>query len=324
MGLKILITWNSADRIEQRDVNSVHKSLSEAGHDVTTIRRSHLYKKYDELDVDSYDLILMKPWMNAMFGSGGNMPGLKERLKSFKGIIAVMYCDIKMKFSPYILDRHDDTYDKINFFDGLNAVLMYSLHKSVLNDEEAMESIKERTKDFGLDIVPIEWNFLTCSVYDELYKSVDHTVDTKYDRVYFGQFKRNVYNSLKDMEFGNLNDIVIGGIAHKFPNATSVYEKNEEGKNSGRAIEFEEYVPYAKYVVIPYEKIKSEYQFTLRFVESLALMNENAELLFDPMVSDYLKQFTSIETIRSKSKSVIKEIEDFVNEQQYITKHHLS
>lgn len=324
MGLKILITWNSADRIEQRDVNSVCKSLSDAGHDVTTIRRSHLYKKYDELGVDNYDLILMKPWMNAMFGSGGNMPELKERLKSFKGVIAVLYCDIKMKFSPYILIKHDDKYDKINFFEDLNAVIMYSLHRSVLDDKDAMESIKERTNDFGLDIVPIEWNFLTCSIYDELYKSVDHNVPIKYDRAYFGQFKRGVYNSLQHMNFGDLNDIVIGGIAHKFPNSISVYEKNEKGKNSGKAIEFEKYIPYAKYVVIPYEKIKSEYQFTLRFVESLALMNDNAELLFDPMVSDYLEQFTSIESIRSKSKSVIKEIEDFVNEQQYITKHHLS
>ena len=134
MAIKILIVWSSLDRIEQRDVTSLAKSLENAGNTVTLIRRSHMFKKYDELNIDSYDLILMKPWFNAMFGSGGNMIGLKERLKNFKGKIGIIYCDIKMKFSPFILDRHEDgTYNKINFFDGLDALLVYSLHESILN-----------------------------------------------------------------------------------------------------------------------------------------------------------------------------------------------
>lgn len=315
MGLKILVAWNSPDRIEQRDVTSLSKSLEDAGNTVTLIRRSHMFKKYDELDIDSYDLILMKPWFNAMFGSGGNMVGLKERLKNFKGKIGVIYCDIKMKFSPFILDRHEDgTYDKINFFDGLDACLVYSLHESIKNDSESLTKIKERTSDFNLPIKFIEWNFCTISVFDELYNSVDHDQYIIYSKVYFGQYKKGVYDSLRTMEFGNRNDVVIGGIAHKFPEANQVYDKDNKGNQSGKAIPFEEYVPKAKYVLIPYEPIKSEYQVTLRFVESIALMNKNAELVFDPRVSEYLRSFTTRESLEQKSKEVVKQLEGLVNE----------
>ena len=315
MALKILVAWNSPDRIEKRDVTSLSKSLEDAGHTVTLIRRSHMYKKYDELDIDSYDLILMKPWFNAMFGSGGNMVGLKEKLKNFKGKIGIIYCDIKMKFSPYILDRHEDgSYDKINFFDGLDAYLIYSLHKSILDDPESLSKIKERTLDFNLPIKFIEWNFCTISVFDELYNSVDHDQEMIYDKIYFGQFKKDVYHSLRMMEFGKCNDIAIGGIAHKFPNCIQVYEKDSKGKQSGKAIPFEEYVPRAKYVLIPYEPIKSLYQVTLRFVESIALMNNKAKIEFDPGVSEYLRSFTTRESLERKSKEVIKELENLVNE----------
>lgn len=315
MALKILVAWNSPDRIEQRDVTSLSKSLEDAGHTVTLIRRSHMYKKYDELDIDSYDLILMKPWFNAMFGSGGNMVGLKERLKNFKGKIGIIYCDIKMKFSPFILDRHEDgSYDKINFFDGLDAYLIYSLHESILDDSESLSKIKERTSDFNLPIKFIEWNFCTISVFDELYNSVDHDQEMIYDKIYFGQFKKHVYNSLRMMDFGSCNDIAIGGIAHKFPNCIQVYEKDSKGKQSGKAIPFEDYVPRAKYVLIPYEPIKSLYQVTLRFVESIALMNNKAKIVFDPRVSEYLRSFTTRESLERKSKEVIKELENLVNE----------
>lgn len=315
MALKILVAWNSPDRIEQRDVTSLSKSLEDAGNTVTLIRRSHMLKKYDELYIDSYDLILMKPWFNAMFGSGGNMVGLKERLKNFKGKIGVIYCDIKMKFSPFILDRHEDgSYDKINFFDGLNACLVYSLHDSIKDDQDSLDKIKERTSDFNLPIKFIEWNFCTVSVFDELYSSVDHDQEMVYDKVYFGQYKKGVYESLKTMDFGKRNDIVIGGIAHKFPEAHQVYEKDNKGNQSGKAIPFEEYVPMSKYVLIPYEPIKSLYQVTLRFIESIALMNNKAELVFDPRVSDYLKSFTTRESLERKSKEVVKQLEDLVNE----------
>lgn len=315
MAIKILIAWNSPDRIEQRDVTSLAKSLENAGNTVTLIRRSHMFKRYDELDIDSYDLILMKPWFNAMFGSGGNMLGLKERLKSFKGKIGIIYCDIKMKFSPFILDRHEDgTYDKIKFFDGLDAFLVYSLHESILNDPESLAKIKERTSDFNLPIKFIEWNFCTVSLFDDLYNSVDHDQEIVYDKIYFGQFKRGVYDSLRTMDFGARNDVVIGGIAHKFPEAHQIYEKDKKGKQSGKAIPFEEYVPMSKYVLIPYEPIKSEYQVTLRFVESMALMNSNAELVFDPRVSDYLKSFTTRESLERKSKEVVKQLEELAHE----------
>lgn len=315
MAIKILIAWNSPDRIEQRDVTSLAKSLENAGNTVTLIRRSHMFKKYDELDIDSYDLILMKPWFNAMFGSGGNMLGLKERLKSFKGKIGIIYCDIKMKFSPFILDRHEDgTYDKINFFDGLDAFLVYSLHESILNDPESLARIKERTSDFNLPIKFIEWNFCTVSLFDDLYNSVDHDQEIVYDKIYFGQFKRGVYDSLRTMDFGARNDVVIGGIAHKFPEAHQIYEKDKKDKQSGKAIPFEEYVPMSKYVLIPYDPIKSEYQVTLRFVESIALMNNNAELVFDPRVSEYLKSFTTRESLEIKSKEVVKQLEELAHE----------
>lgn len=315
MAIKILIVWNSPDRIEQRDVTSLAKSLENAGNTVTLIRRSHMFKKYDELNIDSYDLILMKPWFNAMFGSGGNMIGLKERLKNFKGKIGIIYCDIKMKFSPFILDRHEDgTYDKINFFDGLDAFLAYSLHESILDDPESLAKIKERTSDFNLPIKFIEWNFCTVSLFDDLYNSVDHDQDIVYDKIYFGQFKKGVYDSLRIMDFGAHNDVVIGGIAHKFPGAHQIYEKDKKGNQSGKAIPFEEYVPMSKYVLIPYEPIKSEYQVTLRFVESIALMNSNAELVFDPRVSEYLKSFTTRESLEIKSKEVVKQLEELVHE----------
>lgn len=315
MAIKILIVWSSPDRIEQRDVTSLAKSLENAGNTVTLIRRSHMFKKYDELNIDSYDLILMKPWFNAMFGSGGNMIGLKERLKNFKGKIGIIYCDIKMKFSPFILDRHEDgTYDKINFFDGLDAFLAYSLHESILDDPESLAKIKERTSDFNLPIKFIEWNFCTVSLFDDLYNSVDHDQDIVYDKIYFGQFKKGVYDSLRIMDFGAHNDVVIGGIAHKFPGAHQIYEKDKKGNQSGKAIPFEEYVPMSKYVLIPYEPIKSEYQVTLRFVESIALMNSNAELVFDPRVSEYLKSFTTRESLEIKSKEVVKQLEELVHE----------
>ena len=315
MAIKILIVWSSPDRIEQRDVTSLAKSLENAGNTVTLIRRSHMFKKYDELNIDSYDLILMKPWFNAMFGSGGNMIGLKERLKNFKGKIGIIYCDIKMKFIPFIIDRHEDgTYDKINFFDGLDAFLVYSLHESILNDPESLAKIKERTSDFNLPIKFIEWNFCTVSLFDDLYNSVDHDQDIVYDKIYFGQFKKGVYDSLQIMGFGARNDVVIGGIAHKFPEAHQIYEKDKKGNQSGKAIPFEEYVPMSKYVLIPYEPIKSEYQVTLRFVESIALMNSNAELVFDPRVSEYLKSFTTRESLEIKSKEIVKQLEELAHE----------
>ena len=183
-----------------------------------------------------------------------------------------------------------------------------------MDDPESLAKIKERTSDFNLPIKFIEWNFCTVSLFDDLYNSVDHDQDIVYDKIYFGQFKKGVYDSLQIMDFGAHNDVVIGGIAHKFPGAHQIYEKDKKGNQSGKAIPFEEYVPMSKYVLIPYESIKSEYQVTLRFVESIALMNSNAELVFDPRVSEYLKSFTTRESLEIKSKEVVKQLEELVHE----------
>lgn len=304
---KVLIVWNANNRVEHRDCDGVKKALEEHGVYVEKIRLSHMLKKYDEIDVNSFDAILFKPWFNAMFGSGGNTWDLSERLKSeYKGRILVMYCDIKMKFTSIVLRRSDSGYLKKNFFEGMNAEILYSLDTSVLENEEFMKSLYERTSDFQLKIVPFEWNFMTFSLFEELSLCINKDCEIVYSKCYWGQYKPKVKKSLDLMEFGKTNDIAIGPIATKYPHCNAILPEK-----SGQTIPFEEYVPKSKYIIIPYEEIKSEHQVTLRFVESLALMNNNAEIVFDPRVSDYVKQFNNVESFEKKYHEIC---EEFIKE----------
>lgn len=301
MGLKkILVVWNSNNRVEHRDCDGIQKALEEHGVYVEQIRMSHMFKKYDEIDINSFDAILFKPWFNAMFGSGGNAWGLSERLREeYKGKIYVNYCDIKMKFTSNILRHTEDGYEKKNFFEGMDASILYSLDESVLENKVFMESLYERTLDFNLPIVPFEWNFMTYSLVDELSSSVNKECELKYSKCYWGQFKKKVKESLDVMEFGKVNDIAIGPIATKYPNCHQILPEK-----SSQTIPFEEYVPQSKYILIPYEEIKSEHQVTLRFIEAIALMNSNSEIVFDPRVSEYLKKFNNKKLLEEKYHEV--------------------
>lgn len=301
MGLKkVLVVWNSNNRVEHRDCDGIQKALEEHGVYVEQIRMSHMFKKYDEIDVNSFDAILFKPWFNAMFGSGGNAWGLSDRLREeYKGKVYVNYCDIKMKFTSTVLRHTEDGYEKKNFFEGMHASILYSLDESVLDNKLFMESLYERTSDFNLQIVPFEWNFMTYSLVDELSSSVDKECEFKYSKCYWGQFKKKVKESLDVMEFGKVNDIAIGPIANKYPNCHQILPEK-----SDQTIPFEEYVPQSKYILIPYEEIKSEHQVTLRFIEAIALMNNNSEIVFDPRVSEYLKQFSNKDLLEEKYHEV--------------------
>lgn len=301
MGLKkVLVVWNSNNRVEHRDCDGIQKALEEHGVYVEQIRMSHMYKKYDEIDVNSFDVIMFKPWFNAMFASGGKAWELSDRLREeFTGKILVNYCDIKMKFTSNVIRHTENGYEKKNFFTGMDAEIIYSLDTSVLENKLFMKSLYERTSDFKLPIVPFEWNFMTYSLIDELSELVDKDCDIKYSKCYWGQFKKKVKESLDVMEFGKVNDIAIGPIATKYPNCHQILPEK-----SGQTIPFEEYVPQSKYVLIPYEEIKSEHQVTLRFIESIALMNNNAEIVFDPRVSDYLKQFSNKDLLEEKYHEV--------------------
>ena len=297
---KVLVVWNSNNRVEHRDCDGIQKALEEHGVYVEQVRMSHMFKKYDEIDVNSFDAILFKPWFNAMFGSGGNTWGLADRLKEeYKGKVYVTYCDIKMKFTSTVLRHTEDGYERKNFFEGMDASILYSLDESVLENKLFMESLYERTSDFNLQIVPFEWNFMTYSLVDELSSSVNKECELKYSKCYWGQFKKKVKESLDVMEFGKVNDIAIGPIATKYPNCHQILPEK-----SGQTIPFEEYVPQSKYILIPYEEIKSEHQVTLRFMESVALMNNKSEIVFDPRVSEYLKQFSNKELLEEKYHEV--------------------
>lgn len=306
---KVLIVWNSNNRVEHRDCDGVQKALEDHGIYVEQIRLSHMYKKYDEIDVNSFDMILFKPWFNAMFASGGNAWDLSERIKSeYKGKIGIIYCDIKMKFTSNVLKHTEDGYLKKNFFEGMDSEILYSLDDSVLENREFMKSLYERTSDFKMPIVPFEWNFMTFSLYDELSSSVDKDCDIQYSKCYWGQNKPKVKKSLDLMEFGKVNDIAIGPIATKYPSCIQILPEKK-----GTTIPFEEYVTKSRYILIPYEEIKSEHQFTLRFVEAISLMNNKSELVFDPRVSDYLRKFNSKESIEEKYNNVCNEfIEEYL------------
>ena len=306
---KVLIVWNSNNRVEHRDCDGVQKALEDHGIYVEQIRLSHMYKKYYEIDVNSFDMILFKPWFNAMFASGGNAWDLSERIKSeYKGKIGIIYCDIKMKFTSNVLKHTEDGYLKKNFFEGMDAEILYSLDDSVLENREFMKSLYERTSDFKMPIIPFEWNFMTFSLYDELSSSVDKDCELEFSKCYWGQNKPKVKKSLDLMEFGKVNDIAIGPIATKYPNCIQILPDKK-----GTTIPFEEYVTKSRYILIPYEEIKSEHQFTLRFVEAIALMNNKSEIVFDPRVSDYLRKFNSKESIKEKYNNVCNEfIEEYL------------
>ena len=297
---KVLVVWNSNNRVEHRDCDGIQKALEEHGVYVEQIRMSHMFNKYDEIDINSFDAILFKPWFNAMFGSGGNAWGLSDRLREeYKGKVYVNYCDIKMKFTCTVLRHTEDGYDKKNFFEGMDASILYSLDESVLENKSFMNSLYERTSDFKLPIVPFEWNFMTYSLVGELSSSVNKECELKYSKCYWGQFKKKVKESLDVMEFGKVNDIAIGPIATKYPNCHQILPEK-----SGQTIPFEEYVPKSKYILIPYEEIKSEHQVTLRFMEAIALMNKKSEIVFDPRVSEYLKQFSNKDLLEEKYHEV--------------------
>lgn len=252
---------------------------------------------------------MFKPWFNAMFGSGGNAWGLSDRLhEEFKGKILINYCDIKMKFTSNILRHTEDGYEKKNFFEGMDAEILYSLDDSVLENKLFMKSLYDRTSDFGLPIIPFEWNFMTYSLVPELVSLVDKNCPIKYSKCYWGQFKKKVKDSLDVMEFGKEHDIAIGPIATKYPNCHQILPEK-----SGQTIPFEEYVPQSKYILIPYEEIKSEHQVTLRFMEAIALMNNNSEIVFDPRVSEYLKQFSNQKSLEKKYHEICNQfIEEYL------------
>ena len=302
---KVLIVWNSNNRVEHRDCDGVQKALEDHGCIVEQVRLTHMFKKYDKIDVNSFDVILFKPWFNAMFASGGNTWELHNRLHNeFTGKVFIFYCDIKMKFTPYVLKNTENVYIKKHFFDGLNSEMIYSLSHSIIDDEKALYMIKEKIKEFNMPITFIEWNFLTMSLFDEIHsKYYNKDVLPLHDKIYWGQSKRHVIESLKEMNYGNdgNNDIGIGPVTKSFKKLCFAISYGN------KTVPFEKYVPMAKNILVPYEYIKGDYQFTLRYVEMLALKHKDSKIVFHENVSDYLKQFSNKERVLKKYEEVCNE-----------------
>lgn len=295
---KALVISPSADEahVGFGDAKSVAIGFKRAGYAVDFVSQKELTSGETEIAIGSYSLICYEPPRNALhFSTPSNFEFFtKLHREARDGALTLHYCDLSFPLDPNIWNpKMGRDKSKINLMAGRPVRIMGSFSSDILRDAQAMDLIRKRvlTKMHpDSSFVPLEWNTLNYArvAEDGGFQDTPRVQHLQYDNFYYGLDKRKLVPSLKRLGLGgSVNDAVLGSISKAFPGVKNV---QQHGGSGGR----EPWLPHAllaRRILIPYERIKGDYQATLRFLEALMFYPDRAVL--DPQIADWMQPMAS-------------------------------
>lgn len=264
----------------------------------------------DEWDAIAYDPATMKPTDAADYDavllshavklSAAEMGALVDNTRP--GRLFMHACDIQFTDrAPAGADRAPLT-------------LIASLHPDIAGTPEGEELAAAWLKPLHRDSRIVFSEFLVGLVHTkgpEIETAAEKARAAEADvRAFYWGIKRpGVVKSLKALGLGtDQRDAVFGTIRRQFPGVRNVTVR-------GAAYDMDSWAPYAAHaeqVLLPYERIKSEWQITRRLLECAYLAPETT--VADPRLSDHVRRFLDPAEWVAYAKQVSGELLDILDE----------
>jgi hypothetical protein len=272
MNKKALIIQKTSSFVAEHDANAIKNLYEFAGFQTELINSFvEFERKYELLDISSYDAIVMPSCCNALFESGRGRRKLYKELKNKAkpGSLTIYVCDITYSLDFRCWDKGEDPKsNKINELKNEKIKILGSFNEKIQNDETALDLIKKKwMKEFpNGTFYPIQWLLFGDDWYLKNKRQLSKTKslfslnnNEKYRYLYYGVDKSKIANGLKELGFGSPEDLSVGKIKKFFPECSTLTDENP-----GIWVD---YIDKVEKVLVPYERIKGDYQYTLRYTE---------------------------------------------------------
>lgn len=285
-----------------------YKGLLEyCGYEVDQIVLKDLAKTYKTMDISKYDNVILEPLMNDLWYIKYNPVEMFTFIFKTIGRGILFISDITYPLAHKMYDEGKED-NRINIWGLVPFDVFPAFYKDIENDEEAMKVI---TSKWLRHLHPeskihfLNWENYYVKMKDTYLKyrskSIGLDLDTnKYSNFYYGLEKHKLVESLVSLGLGEKeNDLLIGPIAktEKIKNQIVRYPKERN---------YLDYLEKVDYVLMPYEKIKGDYQVTTRMVECLWFYSDKVKV--DERIDSRLKEHLFSEEIW------LKELEEVKNE----------
>jgi len=270
---------------------------------------------------DQYDAVGLPLYFDRLHISGtvgDNIRALSEELTTRGKSIFLFLCDVKF---PLV-----GKYIKKNTLYGTDPSANKYLYPELFAEKQPLELIFAGSQDFPVDLliksfIPaywrekqngtwrlqnrkapyinfhyIEWLSLAWPLMKKEYElwKADYGEVANMDirKFYYGINRLGIVSSLKAMDFGSSPQDYLFGKVHKhFPEIKDLCDYSKDNKFMPG--EWRKYMKTAEEVLFPFEKIKTEYQLSLRVMEyvlySGLLDGEPPNIVSDPRVSTFIQ-----------------------------------
>lgn len=270
----------------------------------------------DNLNVESYDLILFFPIYNSLWASGRHNAYLVEELmrRSKPYTLAMLACDLQLTNQVNLWDKGENHIDhKRNVLNSKPIFVLASIEEAVLNDEKG-EKLVNRLWMKGLHpdskLIFMEWLSLLFHTYP---KSIDENIlmpdleeGETIRNFYYGVKRPHIARSLEDMGLNTEADLIYGASQIANDKVRIIDFNRRKYKD---ALSWIKLANKAERVLIPYEPIKSDYQLSLRFLEAMRFYKDKA--VVDKRINkEYVKFIYDEQLWIDKANVVIKQLKE--------------
>lgn len=282
----------TSNEIQNMDLRAINRGLRRAGYQVDSFSSRELAEQISEMPVEEYDLIVQPAMFSAMFLSRTyNHRVISEIYNRAKdGALALLFCDVTYRIEGRVWDPKDIENTKLDYLVGRPYKAIGSFSADILQSKSAMELIQQKhLRPLHPDSTfhPIEW--LSYHYSEDELTPLEDQPDPSGEQIksfYYGFRKPRMKKSLIELGLGQSEeDALYGPMAGLFPNVRDLSPSKARRTRDA-------WIPFAKAaerVLIPYEAVKSEYQVTLRLLESMEFYGET--VVFDPRISERMIPF---------------------------------
>lgn len=315
---KALLTISTSNAVGIEDMQALEALLRRANFQVDEIieLRKLVSQGPVKRAIEDYDLIAFGVPYAALHMSGAsNLSGMKDLIMRAKeGALALVTSDTSFTMNPKMWDGPNSNPHKENPYLLRPFKVLGSFQEEILSDPEAIARINFIWMRFlhpKSEFIPLEWqsgmiDFLPERIVNDskYINGLFNPESRKIDKFYYGISKPKLFKSLRGLGLGkNSDDAVYGSIAKNFPNVVDL--SPPKGSPNNRSL-WTPLVVQAQQNLLPYDPVKSQYQFTKRFLE-LALLNPSS-VVPDPRIKEELLEYLKIEPWHTTAARVSKQL----------------
>lgn len=314
--MKALVVSMHNNQMERSDAEALSDGLRKADIETTHFCLKDLDKEIDSFPIEEMDFIALWAPFNSVFISTGTAKDTLKKVynRSRDGVIALIVCDIRQQFAPYLWNKGENSKeDRENVFALKPVTVIGSFNDTILDDPDALKRVSDlwlRKLHPESSFKPMEWllfHYWSLPQYLEEVSKSSPATDFEINRFYYGLDKTKVAKSLKAMNLGeDPRDAIFGTMGKLFPEVKNLRPEKVEGRKSKNAPEL--WIPLARdcnELLLPFEPIKGDHQVTKRFLEYACLNPDR--ITVDTSLNPSLLKYLQKDIWKSRAKSVSEE-----------------